>query len=204
MSGGIIHQLDLARLVLGDPGFPVSVCCMGGRYCFDDNREVPDYQMTIFNYKKFILTLQAGEFSGYMAKSGPEIRFGDGFPEWKQNSTFIQILGTKGMMYVGRMGGGWQVFEKDGNIVAEQPGLFPLKAHIRNYIDCIRSRNQPNGSIIHGHNSGVLIHLANISYRAGGKQLLFSPETESITNDQAAQTLAYPSYRKGYGIPREV
>jgi len=30
-----------------------------------------------------------------------------------QNSTRIDILGTKRMMYIGRMGGGWQVFDKD-------------------------------------------------------------------------------------------
>ena len=134
MSGGIIHQLDLARLVLGDPGFPKSAYCAGGRFCFDDNREVPDYQLATFDYGNFVMSIQAGEFSDYMAKSSPEIRFGDGFPEWKQNSTFIQILGTKQMMYVGRMGGGWQVYDKDRQVVAQQSGLYPLKPHIKNFI----------------------------------------------------------------------
>ncbi len=203
MSGGIIHQVDLARMVLGDPGFPKSVYCAGGRYCFDDNREVPDYQMAVFDYGNFIMNIQAGEFSDYMAKSGPEIRFGDALPEWSQNSTFIQILGTKRMMYVGRMGGGWQVFEKDGKVVAQQSGRFPLSAHIKNYIDCIRTRKQPNGNIYQGHNSGVLMHLANLSYRTG-KQLIFSPEYESVMNDPLAQQMAYPAYRQGYEIPKEV
>ena len=204
MSGGIIHQLDLARLVLGDPGFPSSVYCTGGRYCYDDHREVPDYQMATFDYGNFILTLEAGEFTPYMAKSAPAIRFGNDFPEWKQNSTSIQILGTRRMMYVGRMGGGWQVYDKDGRIVARQPGLFPLQAHIKNYVDCIRTRKQPNGAIVQGHNSGVLIHLANIAYRVGKKQLDFSPESETITNNAEALQMAYPSYRRGYEIPKEV
>jgi hypothetical protein len=139
-----------------------------------------------------------------MSKSSAEIRFGDGFPEWKQNATRIEILGTKRMMYVGRMGGGWQVLDKDGQIVAQQSGLFPLKPHIKNYIDCIRSRNQPNGNIVEGHKSSVLIHLANLSYRAGNKQLLFSSEYEAILNDNKINDQAQPHFRNNYTIPKEV
>ncbi|MCK5103096.1 MAG: Gfo/Idh/MocA family oxidoreductase, partial [Cyclobacteriaceae bacterium] len=204
LANGSIHQMDLARIVLGDPGFPKSVYSTGGRYLFDDQRDMPDYLMTTFDYGNFVLTLQTGEFTPYMAKSSLEIRHGDGFPEWKQNSTKIVIYGTKRMMYVGRMGGGWQVFDKDGQIVAQESGLFPLKAHMGNFIDCIRSRNQPNGNIVEGHKSAVLMHLANLSYRAGKKQLYFSSESEMITNDQKARELAVGTYRKGFNIPKEV
>jgi predicted dehydrogenase len=204
MSGGLTHQLDLARLVLDNPGLRKSVSCVGGRYFYDDNREVPDYQMAIFDFGNFAMNIQAGTCTPYMAKSSPEIRFGEGFPEWKQNATQIQILGTKRMMYVGRMGGGWQVLENEGHIVAQQSGLFPLKPHIKNYIDCIRSRKQPNGNIVEGHKSSVLIHLANLSYRAGNKQLTFSPEYEAILNDNKAYDLSQPHFRNNYTIPKEV
>jgi len=107
-------------------------------------------------------------------------------------------------MYVGRMGGGWQVFSKDGKIEAQQYGRFPLKAHLGNFIDCVRSRKQPNCSIIEGHNSSVLMHLANLSYRAGKKQLLFSPEYERILNNPEAAELSRGHYRKGYELPETV
>jgi len=107
-------------------------------------------------------------------------------------------------MWVGRMGGGWQVFDKDEKLVAQDKGIFPLKAHILNYIDCIRTRKQPNGNIVEGHNSSVMIHLANLAYRAGNKQLLFSPEYETITNDDSARSLAQLNYRKGFEISKEV
>ena len=200
MAGGIIHQLDLARLVLDDPGFPKSVYCSGGRYFFDDNREVPDYQMASFDYGDFTLTLEAGTCTPYMKKSGPEVRFTDNFPEWRQNATRIEILGTEKMMYVGRMGGGWQVFDKGGQIVAQESGYYPLKAHIKNFIDCMRTRNQPNGNIVEGHNSSVLIHLANLSYRAGNKQLDFSPEYEIITDNSEARAMSQQHYRKGFEV----
>ena len=204
MAEGIIHQLDMARLVLGDPGFPKSAFCAGGRYCFEDKREIPDFQMVTFDYGNFILTLEAGEFTSYMAKSSPRVRFGEDFPEWKQNATLIQILGTKQMMYVGRMGGGWQVFDKDRKIVHQQTGLYPLEPHLRNYLECIRTRNQPNGNIIQGHQSAVLIHMANLSYRSGNRQLDFSADYETVNNNPAASRLAEPHYRKGFALPRDV
>jgi predicted dehydrogenase len=203
-GNGVIHQLDLARLVLDNPGFPRSVYCAGGRYVFDDEREIPDYQAATFDYGDFLLTIHAGEFTPYMVKTSPEIRYGGGFPEWKQNSTKIVIYGTERMMYVGRMGGGWQVLEMDGKIVAQQEGLFPLKVHMGNYIDCIRDRKQPNGNIVEGHRSATLIHLANLSHRVGNRQLDFSGEYEVILNSKEARELAMGHYRKGFGLPEDV
>ena len=204
LSNGAIHQMDLARFVLGDPGFPKSVYCAGGRYLFDDKRDSPDYQMTTYDYGNFIMTLQTGDFTPYMSKASAEIRNGDLFPEWKLNCEKIVIYGTKRVMYLGRMGAGWQVFEKDGQIAAQEYGRFPLQDHLGNFVDCIRSRQQPNAPIVEGHKSSVLVHLANLSYRAGSKQLLFSPEYEMITNDNKAQSLAEGYYRKGFEIPKQI
>ncbi len=201
LGNDAIHQMDLMRFVLDDPGFPTSVYCAGGRFAFDDTREMPDYQMVTYDYGNFVLTLQAGDNTPFMSKTSTEIRHGDDFPEWSQNSTKIEILGTKQKMVVGRMGGGWQVFEKNNLIVAQESGKFPLEKHMANFIDCVRTRQQPNAGIIEGHKSTVLIHLANLSYRAGKKQLLFSPEFETITNNKTAQDLAVGTYRKGYEIP---
>jgi predicted dehydrogenase len=200
----VIHQVDMARLVLDNPEFPKSVYCAGGRYLFDDHRDIPDYQMVTFDYGHFVFTIQTGEFTPYMSKTSPEIRYGDGFPEWKQNATRIEIYGTERMMYVGRMGGGWQVYDKDGIIAAQETGLFPLEVHLGNYVDCIRDRKQPNGNIVEGHKSATLIHLGNLSYRTGSRQLDFSGTYETVLNDQKARALALGTYRKGFELPDEV
>jgi len=203
-SGGSIHQLDMARMVLGFPGLPKSVYCSGGRYSFNDKRDVPDYQMTTFDFGDWVMTLETGECTPYMQKEGLDVRMGKIYPKWMQNSTRVDILGTKKMMYLGRMGGGWQVFDKDEKLVTQDKGIFPLKAHILNYIDCIRTRKQPNGSIVEGHNSSVHIHLANLSYRTGNKQLLFSPEYETILNDSKAADLDNLTYRQGFELSGDV
>ncbi|MEZ4969728.1 MAG: Gfo/Idh/MocA family oxidoreductase [Flavobacteriaceae bacterium] len=204
LSNEAIHQLDMARLILGNPGLPSSVYAAGGRYFFNDKRDFPDYQMVTYDFGKYVMSLEAGDCAPYLGKSGDDIRFGNAFPKWSHNGTRIEILGTKRMMHVGRMGGGWQVFDKGGEIVAQQSGLYNLKGHIQNFFDCVRSRKQPNADIVEGHKSSIFIHLANMSYRAGCKQLLFSPEHETVLNDPKAQELIYGHYRKGFQIPKEV
>ena len=204
MNNQVIHQLDMARLVLGDPGFPSSVYCLGGRYFIDDNRDVPDYQMATFDFGKYVMTIEAGQCTAYMAPSPPDVRYGDIFPTWKVNGTRVEILGTKRMMYLGRMGGGWQVFDKGGEIVAGQTAYYPLKRHLQNFFDCVRSRKSPNSNIVESHKSTVLVHLANMSYRVGCKYLDFSPEYEAIINDSKAQELTFYQYRKGFEMPKEI
>ncbi|WP_430974176.1 Gfo/Idh/MocA family protein [Sunxiuqinia rutila] len=204
MGNEAIHQLDLARLVLDNPGLPSSVYCTGGRYFFNDDRDVPDYQLAYFDCDNYVMTLQAGDCVSYLGKSGPEIRYGNEFPNWSHNGTHVEIIGTKRMMYVGRMGGGWQVFDKGGEVVAGQTSYYPLKAHLLNFLDCVRTRKQPNSNIVEGHNSSILIHLANLSYRTGSKQLRFSPQSETILNDSKAQEMISCHYRKGFEIPTEV
>lgn len=203
-GNGIIHQVDMARLALDNPDFPKSVYCTGGRYFFNDNRDVPDYQMATLDFGNYVITLEAGECAPYMSKTSPEIRFGNGFPDWSQNATDILIMGTKRMMHLGVMGGGWQVFEKDGQIVAQQEGYFPLQAHLLNFFDCVRTRKHPNGNIVEGHKSASYVHLANMSYRSGKKQFDFSPEYESVMNNPVAQELLRRDYRNGFEIPAEV
>ncbi|MDD3744664.1 MAG: Gfo/Idh/MocA family oxidoreductase, partial [Lentimicrobiaceae bacterium] len=126
MTNQVIHQLDMARLIIGDPGFPSSVYCLGGRYFINDNRDIPDYQMTTFDFGKYVMTIEAGQCTPYMIPSPPEVRYGDLFPNWDISGTRVEILGTKRMMFVGRMGGGWQVFDKGGEIVAQQKAFYPL------------------------------------------------------------------------------
>ncbi len=143
-------------------------------------------------------------FTPYNKKSQPDIRFGDKFPYWPQNATRIEIYGTKRMMYVGRMGGGWQVFEGDGKVVDYEYGYFPDEPHNQNFIDCIRSRKLPNGDIEQGHRSASMAHMGNTSYRVGSKRLVFNAETETFVDNDEANKLLKPTYRKPYYIPDQV
>ncbi|MEA3462783.1 MAG: hypothetical protein U9R49_12930 [Bacteroidota bacterium] len=40
-----------------------------------------------------------------------------------------EIHGTKGVMYLGRHGGSWQVFGNDEEVIAQDYGIFPDDQH---------------------------------------------------------------------------
>ncbi len=52
--------------------------------------------------------------------------------------------------------------------------------------------------------SACLVHLGNLSYRDGNKQLCFDGQAERFTNSDEANRLLKPAYRKQYRIPDEV
>lgn len=207
-SGGntsdAVHTLDLARLVLGDPPHPTAVECMGGRYQYDDGGEMPDVQIVAFQFDKLVMSFFNTGFTPYLAKATTEMRMGDKYPNWPQNADRIEIHGTKRMMYLGRHGAGWQVFERDGKLVTQGKAVHPDQWHLPNWIDCIRTRKEPNGNLQQGHASACLEHLANIAYRTGNQRLVFDGKTERFVGNDEANRFLTPYYRKGYEMPGQV
>ncbi len=198
------HVLDLARLALDDPDHPKSVFTAGGRIAYNDNRETPDLYTVTYDYGDFVMTMDCTECIPYNKKSNNEVRYGKKFPYWPQNSTRIEIYGTKRMMYLGRHGGGWQVFEEDGNCVDFEHGYKPDIVHQQNWFDSIRSRKDPLGVVEQGHLSACLVHLGNISLRVGNKQLLFDSDKEIFANDEKANMFLKREGRKHYRIPEHI
>ncbi|MBR9998351.1 MAG: Gfo/Idh/MocA family oxidoreductase [Cyclobacteriaceae bacterium] len=199
-----IHQMDLMRYVMGNPGVPRSVSTVGGRFSVDDRREIPDVLNVVYDFRDYTINFQAGEFCRYMIKTSPEIRYSDQFPDWTTNSSKVIIQGTEAMMILGRMGGGWQIYGNEGEMIEQIPGRFPLQDNLRNYLDCIRSRNVPNANIVQGHLSSSMLHYANLSLRLGNHRLEIDPETEFIKNNPEANRIATGHYREGFQLPEIV
>ena len=198
------HQLDLARMVLSDPPHPQWVLCTGGNYAYKSKREVPEFQCITYDYGDYTMTCESGNATNYMRKYPGEVRFGDKWPHWPTSATRIEIYGRDAMMNLGNHGCGWQVMVEGGKIVAQDKGYFPDKWHQPNFIDCLRTRKQPNGDIKLTHASACLVHLANTSYRVGKKQLYFDAATEKFTNSDEANALQKLPGRKHYRIPEQV
>jgi hypothetical protein len=191
-------------MALGDPPNPKAVYCTGGRFAFDDKRETPDLQVVTYDYGNFVMDCESGSNHPYMAKFSEEVRYGTKWPYWPQSSCWIEIFGSQRLMFLGRHGCGWQVFEKDGKIVDQDKGYFPDKWHQPNFVDCIRSRKAPNADIAICHYSACLVHLGNIAYRAGKRQLIFDGETERFTDNAVNDKYLTPNHRKEFLIPEKV
>ncbi len=204
LAGDASHVMDLARMVIGDPGHPQSVYCAGGRILYEDNRDIPDIQVITYDYTDFSMTCESANFGHTLTKTKGEIRYGNAFPDWGTNSTRIEIYGTEGLMCLGRHGGGWQVFGDGGEVVAEEFGYFPDELHQQDFIDSLRDGKTPNANIEQGHLSASLVHFANLSYRVGEQQLDIDPKTGAILNSPEAMQIDMGTYRPDFELPEVI
>ena len=109
-------------------------------------------------------------------------------------------------MFLGRHGGGWQVFTKPGELEAarRRRGTWPLSRQIsQSQLPRLHPlAEKPNADVEEGHRSATMIHLANISYRLGGAKLQFDHATESVSNiSDANRFLRRENARKPFAIP---
>jgi len=197
IPGDAIHQLDLARMLTGDLPAPKSVSASGGLFVLKDGRDTPDTQLATFEYDDFTLQFEAALWTPYMKKTPMSQRDKGLIPNWPFNATRLELLGTKGFMYVGRHGEGWQVFDGNGDLAETMPGHQGDKEHIENFLQCVRSRQQPVANAEQGHASALLCHLANIACRLGNRRLVFDAATESFPGEpDANKLLKRASYRE--------
>ena len=59
-------------------------------------------------------------------------------------------------------------------------GNDPLTtAHMRNWMECVRSRKQPNAPIEAGYNHAIAVIMANAAYRTG-ERVTFDENTQEV------------------------
>jgi predicted dehydrogenase len=192
-----VHYLDLIRWMLNEEA-PVAISSLGGKFAVDDDRTIPDTMQVTYEFSSgSIASVNILE-----ASSGSFVPYG-----------FIELRGTKGTLYTN---------ENDYKIVPTSPGQFQswdklmdaeefsletsdklLKDNsyknstanlIRNFLDCIKSRQTPWSTLEIGHRSTSLAHMASISL-ATGERLKWDPVKEVFTNSEAANKLLKYEYR---------
>ena len=75
--------------------------------------------------------------------------------------------------------------------------VYPSNNHLRNWIDCVKSRKQPICTAETGHRSASVCHLANIGYKLRRK-LTWDPANEQFSNDTEANALTTRKPREGW------
>ena len=66
--------------------------------------------------------------------------------------------------------------------------------HTRNFLDCVKSRNQPLSDLQSGHEVAAACHLSNLSLRLGRK-LTWDADKEEVVGDQEANAMLVRPYR---------
>jgi predicted dehydrogenase len=163
-----VHQLDVARWGLGVE-YPTRISAVGGKYAFDDDQETPDTLSVQYDFGQSTILWEHRLSSSH----GIEGR-----------SSGVAFYGDKGTLVVDR--GGWKVYDHSENVTADASDL--QVAHLRNFIDCVKSRTTPAADLMTGITSSTLCHLGNIAYRLG-REIQFRPDRMSCGDDQAANRL---------------
>ena len=191
-----VHEMDLARWGLG-VDLPKSVVASGGKYAYDDDQQTPNTLTARFDYgdKELIF-----EVRGLQTGCEADLALDGG------NCIGNLFYGDKGWMSLDA--DGYRVYTGDPAKLTQQAKYEELQKtatgpHMTNFLKAVRSRKPEDlhADINTGRISADLCHLANISYRLGGRALAFDPATERFADDEANR-LAHPEYRAPYVIPQ--
>jgi predicted dehydrogenase len=209
-----VHLVDIVHWGMGVDA-PRSVTAIGGKLFVNDARDTPDTLSAVFEYPGFLL-----HYSFLLHNS-----FGqNGNPGHKPFGSYgIQFHGTKGTLFVDRAGyevvaqteghtdpGGGSVRDMDdltgvgqyytarmaGGRATSSLQHFP---HVRNFLDCVKSRQKPIADIESSHLATAACHLANIAYQTGRK-IEWDAKSEKITNVPEANALLTRQYREPWKL----
>jgi hypothetical protein len=73
--------------------------------------------------------------------------------------------------------------------------------HVRNFLDCIKSRKEPNCPVENGRLVAMYAHMGNIALRSNSR-VDWDPATGTFKNNSSAAKLFTPVYRKPWVLPK--
>jgi predicted dehydrogenase len=181
-----VHLIQVLLWAMGSDA-PKAVLSSGGKYVLEDNSETPDTQMTIYEFPTYTLVWEHRVSVGLGLYNRP----------WG-----MAFTGTEGTLVINDSG--CEILRepsKDSLEPRKFPGgADPRPAHIRNFLDCVKSRRQPVENLEEGHYISTIAHLGNIALRSG-QRILWNPKDEKIENNPEADRLVGLDYRKPWMLP---
>ena len=182
-----VHMMDIALLGMSqttDLPMPVEVTSFGGKLAYpEDGRTAPDTVQTIMKFKdpEFILHWQTGRDFPGRPDHGTEFVSADGktVRVWR---------------------GGWEILDKDGTQLPKDRTPH-TNDHWQNWVDCLKSREQPRSNLASMAQTTIVCHLANVSYLAG-ETVRWSKEKMDLVGKAGRDTGSfYREYRKPWSLP---
>lgn len=181
-----VHLINMTLMGLGNMP-PRTVASSGGIYVQDDMRETPDSQLAVYEFPEFLLIWEH--------KSGMGVGLNG-------RSWGISWSGLEGTIMLNS--DGYEVLpeRKLANLEPQKVkgSGAPHPAHVRNFLDCMRTRQAPVLDVERGHFVSTVAHLGNIAYRTGHK-ITWDAARERIPSHADADWLVGVKYRKPWKLP---
>ncbi len=206
-----VHRFDSLHQVMKADA-PLSASAVGARYELHDGAETPDVVQVTYEYAGFVLSYEASSLNAhgtgnrmpgrryYLARGATDRPHGEAF------------YGAAGTLLSDRLG--FEIFpeptrpgERDGGrpgpaasgVGVERAGEDATALHVRDFIECVRSRRRPAADVETGHRASIVAHLGNIAYRTGRK-VRWDPVREEIVGDLEASRLLGRAARKPWDL----
>lgn len=184
------HQIDTVHWFSG-LSHPRSVTANGGIYMWKDGRRNWDTTTAVFEYGP-----ADNPQSGFQVVFMSRMHNGDERPAelYYSNGGELNLITNK----VSPAGG---LQKNHAEAMKMQPNLLPqmdlvkdevkvvasantggdqlTSAHMRNWMECVRSRKQPNASVEAGYNHSIACIMTNAAVRTGGKAV-FDEKTQQV------------------------
>jgi predicted dehydrogenase len=182
-----VHLMNIMLWAMG-PTPPKSVYATGGKFVLDDNSETPDTQVAVYEFPSYTLIWEH--------KVG--INNGLNGTPWG-----IAFVGGDGTLIINEHG--WEViperkskkFEPAKHLKSGPDERIP---HVRNFLDCMKSRQAPAENLEIGHHVSTVAHLGNIALRTQDK-IQWDAANEKVIGNRKADALVGVEYRKPWKLP---
>jgi len=154
----MVHQIDAVTWILGDP-YPKSCVASGGVYYWKDGRDNFDVVAAIFEFPK-----------GWQLNYASRLTNSYGGVQ-------ESIFGTEASMDTTN----WKITSQGTKSKAPDRPIEPLddEHHMKNWLDCLRSRKDPNATVEDGLAGSVSAIMAVESYTTG-RRVEWDPQRQRI------------------------
>ena len=192
-----VHYMDVIRWMMGETA-PIAITAHGGKYAVQDDRDIPDTMEVLFEFASGAIV----KFSIHEANGGGGVQGGE-----------VELNGAKGNLVASQNGykitparrgqfQTWdQLVEAESEVLKGNAKFGDLNITenstanlIRDFLDCVKSRNTPLCTLEDGHRSTSFAHLANIALEMG-QRIEWDPIKETVTNLPEANELLHYEYR---------
>jgi predicted dehydrogenase len=152
-----VHEIDVARWILGETELPRRVMSIGGRFVFNDAADCPNTQIIYYDFPTAPVLYEVHNLRA--AKGSKEV------PEFRKMHVGVAVDCEGGSVLISN---GGKAVDKKGNTIKHFVGGGD---HFVNFIQAVRSgkREKLHAEILEGHLSTRICHAGNISYRLGRK-----------------------------------
>lgn len=188
-----VHLIDMGLWVKNQVKAPTEVMTFATNNSgFEKSRDTFDTMNVMFPTKDFVINydMTAG------VQEGPY-----------DNLYGISFIGDRGTIKADRSGyrviPEWDGDKKEFMTEAKEfnKGGETHAEHVRNFIDCVKSRKTPACPPEVGRVAALHVHVANISARIGEPYLVWDDRNNRFANSERANSYIVPQYRAPWKLP---